>query len=180
MLAIRMQRTGRTGRTSFRVVVQDSRFSPTSGRVVEQIGSYDPHAKTSTLDKEKAEKYLKDGAQPSVRVVKLLKQAKVKMPDWVADIDNKKKHTIKSPEKLRRNRPPEPKAPKVEEAKVEAPVSEPAEEVVAEATETPAEAVDVTSVVTEEADTVVEETTVEETPVAEAEVEVVADEPKEA
>ena len=52
MLAIRMQRTGRKGHAMFRMVVQDSRQTPTSGRVVATLGSYDPHTKTSTLNKE--------------------------------------------------------------------------------------------------------------------------------
>ena len=44
MLAIRMQRTGRKGHAMFRVVVQESRLTPTSGRVVAMLGSYDPHS----------------------------------------------------------------------------------------------------------------------------------------
>jgi len=51
----------------FRVVVQDSRVTPTSGKVVAFLGSYDPHAKTAVLDKEKAATFLKNGAQPSDR-----------------------------------------------------------------------------------------------------------------
>jgi ribosomal protein S16 len=61
MLVIRMQRTGRKGHAQFRVVVQDSRVTPTSGKVVAALGSYDPHAKTNTLNKEKAEFYLTQG-----------------------------------------------------------------------------------------------------------------------
>ena len=34
MLAIRMQRTGRKGHAQFRVIVQESRRTPTSGNVV--------------------------------------------------------------------------------------------------------------------------------------------------
>jgi small subunit ribosomal protein S16 len=106
MLVIRMQRTGRKGHAQFRVIVQDSRFSPTSGRVVDYLGSYNPHAKTTTLDKEKAGAYLGKGAQPSDRVVQLLKNEGVKLPAWVKD-PAKKKRSIKHPEKLRRNRPPQ-------------------------------------------------------------------------
>ena len=58
MLTIRMQRTGRKGHAMFRVVVQDSRQTPTSGKVVAPLGSYDPHAKTVILNKEKAAFYL--------------------------------------------------------------------------------------------------------------------------
>ncbi len=49
MLAIRMQRTGRKGSAQFRVVVQDSRKTPTSGNIVALVGNYDPHAKVTNI-----------------------------------------------------------------------------------------------------------------------------------
>jgi small subunit ribosomal protein S16 len=109
MLVIRMQRTGRKGHAQFRVVVADSRRTPTSGKVVAWLGSYDPHSKTSSLDKDKAQFYLDHGAQPSPRVVRLLKAEKVKLPAWVVSAD-KKESKVRNPEKLRRNRPAEPAA----------------------------------------------------------------------
>lgn len=121
MLAIRMQRTGRKGHASFRVVVQDSSQTPTSGKVVAQIGSYDPHTKAAIISKDKAEFYLEHGAQPSERVAYLLKKEGVKMPTWVEKA-TKKSAATRHPEKLRRNRPPEPKA--------EAPVEEETADVV--------------------------------------------------
>jgi small subunit ribosomal protein S16 len=128
----------------FRVVVQDSRTTPTSGKVVALLGSYDPHAKTTTLNKEKAAEFLKNGAQPSDRAAMLLKSEGVKLPSWVA-VDSKKSGKLRNPEKLRKNQPKE--APKAEEAPAEAeeaaaeePVAEaPAEETAAEATEEKAE-----------------------------------------
>lgn len=121
MLAIRMQRTGRRGHASFRLVVQDSRQSPMSGKVVARLGSYDPHTKSVVLEKDRASEFLKNGAQPSERVAKLLKQEGVKLPEWV-EATAKKKSTIRNPEKLRRNRPKDakPAEPK-EEIKQEAP-----------------------------------------------------------
>ncbi len=107
MLTIRMQRTGRKGHAMFRVVVQDSRVTPTSGKIVALLGSYDPHAKTTTLDKEKAATFLKNGAQPSDRAALLLKREGVDLPKWVS-IDTDKSGKLKSPEKLRKNRPVEP------------------------------------------------------------------------
>lgn len=106
MLVIRMQRVGRHGHAQFRVVVQDSRRTPTSGKVVARIGSYDPHTKNVILDKEKAEHYLGHGAQPSPRVVRLLVSEGVKLPKWVSK-PPKQQAKIKNPDKLRRNRPPE-------------------------------------------------------------------------
>lgn len=106
MLAIRMQRTGRKGHAQFRVVVQDSRQTPSSGKVVAQIGTYNPHTKTAVLAKDKAEFYLTHGAQPSDRVAHLLKQEGVKLPKWVS-LEAKKEGKLRNPEKLRKNRPAE-------------------------------------------------------------------------
>ncbi len=110
MLVIRMQRTGRKGHAQFRVVVQDSRRTPTSGKLVASLGHFNPHTKETSLDKEKASFYLEHGAQPSERVVRLLKSEGVKLPKWVEVPDNKSGKT-KNIEKRRSTRPDEPKAP---------------------------------------------------------------------
>lgn len=128
MLAIRMQRTGRKGHAMFRVVVQDSRLTPTSGKVVAQLGHYDPHTKAVTVDTEKASFYLSNGAQPSDRVARLLQKEGVKLPDWVT-LSTERSRTIRNADKLRKNQPAE------EKAEV-APAEEPAEAV---ADETPVE-----------------------------------------
>lgn len=128
MLAIRLQRLGRKGYAVYRVAVQESQRHPSSGRVVAYVGSYNPHTKAVNLDKEKIEKYLSTGAQPSPRVVKLLDSEKVKLPAWVQKAGKKDKST-RNPEKLRKNQP--------EEVAEEAPAEEtPAEE---PATEAPTE-----------------------------------------
>lgn len=150
MLTIRMQRTGRSGHAQFRVIVQDSRFSPTRGRVVAYLGSYDPHTKTAILDSEKTTQYLGNGAQPSDRVAQLLKKEGLKLPEWVK-ISSPQKKAIKHPEKLRRNRPAE--APKTEDseaaAEEEVPAEgspvEPAESAVEEPTEAPTESTETTA-----------------------------------
>jgi small subunit ribosomal protein S16 len=111
-----MQRTGRKGHAMFRVVVQESRLTPTSGKVVALLGSYDPHAKTVTLDKEKAATFLKNGAQPSDRAALLLQREGVELPKWVK-LPAPKTGKLRNPEKLRRNQPKE-----------EAPAEEPAVE----------------------------------------------------
>jgi small subunit ribosomal protein S16 len=120
MLAIRMQRTGRKGHAMFRVVVQESRLTPTSGKVVALLGSYDPHAKAATLDKEKAAFYLGNGAQPSERAARLLKSEGVKLPAWVK-LSEGKTGAVRHPDKLRRNKP-------AEEAETEAKAPEEAAE----------------------------------------------------
>lgn len=118
MLAIRMQRTGRSGRAMFRVVVQDARRTPTSGKVVALLGSYDPRAKALTLNKEQASFYLKNGAQPSERAARLLEAEGVHMPKWVA-VHINKQGKLRNPAKLRRNQP--------KDTAVEAPVETPVE-----------------------------------------------------
>lgn len=128
----------------FRVVVQDSRRTPTSGKIVAHLGSYDPHSKSLTLDKEKAGFYLEHGAQPSDRVTVLLKKEGVKLPKWVSAPD-KQEGKVRNPEKRRSTRPDEPEAPAEEaqpaEADQAAPAQEekPTEEPTAEAEEKPAE-----------------------------------------
>ena len=141
MLTIRMQRTGRKGHAMFRVIVQDSRLTPTSGKVVAQLGSYDPHAKTVILDKEKAGFYLDHGAQPSDRVAGLLKREGVKLPDWVK-LPTTKERTVRNAEKRRSTSPPTP-AEEVAPAAEETPA--PAEEIAEPAGETPDEADDTKS-----------------------------------
>lgn len=130
MLVIRMQRTGRKGHAMFRVVVQDSRRTPTSGKVVAALGSYDPHNKTITLDKEKAAFYLEHGAQPSERVAALLKVESVKLPKWVT-LSAKKESSVRNADKRRSTRPA---APVEEETAAPAEAKpEAVEEVIAEA-----------------------------------------------
>ncbi len=140
MLAIRMQRVGRKGHPEYRVVVQDARITPTSGRVVARVGHYNPHTKQTTLDKEKVEYYLKNGARPTPRVVHVLQTEKVALPDWVTVPTLDKKRSIKNTEKLRKHQPKEEvvEAPAAEEVVVEETVTTedaPAEATVAETTE---------------------------------------------
>lgn len=140
MLAIRMQRRGRKGHAMFRVVVQESRLTPTSGRTVAVLGSYDPHAKAVVLDKEKAATYLKNGAQPSDRVVRLLKNEGVKLPKWVQE-PSQKSGKIRNIDKLRKNQPAAEEAP-ADEAVAEAVAEAPKAEEASAKTETSAEAED--------------------------------------
>ncbi len=131
MLVIRMQRTGRKGHAQFRVVVQDSRRTPTSGRIVASLGNFNPHSKETNLNKEKISFYLEHGAQPSDRVARLLQAEGVKLPNWVSVTSNKER-AVKNVDKRRSTRPVEPVA--------EAPVKETVEEPAAE--EAPAEVVE--------------------------------------
>ena len=73
---IRLARKGRHELPFYRIVVADSRYTR-DGRYLEQIGTYDPMTKPSTivLDKEKYEQWIKNGAQPTDTVKALVKNA---------------------------------------------------------------------------------------------------------
>ena len=106
MLAIRLQRQGKTHYATYRVIVQDVLRHPSSGKVVAYVGSYNPHTKQVQLDKEAIENYLSHGAQPTDRVVRILTGEGMTMPKWVKTVRGKQRD-IRNPEKLRRNQPKE-------------------------------------------------------------------------
>lgn len=133
MLAIRMQRNGRVHLPVYRIVVQEAQRHPLSGRVVAEVGNHNPHTKTTVLDKEKVEFYLKNGAQPSSRVARILKAEGIKLPDWYKE-PAAKHATAKHADKLRKNQPKEEPAAEAEAAEATEAAAEPAE------AETPAEA----------------------------------------
>jgi small subunit ribosomal protein S16 len=72
---IRLKRVGKKKAPSYRVVVADSR-SPRDGRIIENIGWYNPLVEPSAIhiDEEKAFKWLNVGAQPTDSVASLLKR----------------------------------------------------------------------------------------------------------
>ena len=75
---MRMMRMGAKKAPFYRIVVADSR-SPRDGRIIEQVGYYNPMADPAELqiDEEKAAKWLSNGAQPSDTVRGLLKKSGV-------------------------------------------------------------------------------------------------------
>src|SRR5438045_2328000 len=105
MLAIRLQRMGRKALPIYRLAVQESQRHPSSGRVVAYVGAYNPHTKEVKVNKEKVEFYLKNGAQPTSRVVRLLEAEKVALPAWVEKTRTDREAKIRKPEKLRKNQP---------------------------------------------------------------------------
>lgn len=107
MLAIRLQRLGRKALPIYRLAVQESRRHPSSGRVVAYVGNFNPHSKEVSIDKEKVAFYLKNGAQPTPRVVRILTSEKVELPSWVKGASSDKARKTRNPEKLRKNQPKE-------------------------------------------------------------------------
>jgi len=76
---LRLMRMGKKKQPTYRVVAADSR-SPRDGRFIEIVGTYAPRGKSTAepeaiidIDNAKALKWLRQGAQPTERVEKLLK-----------------------------------------------------------------------------------------------------------
>ena len=78
MVKIRLRRMGAKKAPFYRIVVADSR-SPRDGRCIEEIGTYNPllESENITVDVEKAQTWIKNGAQPTDTVRTLLKNAGV-------------------------------------------------------------------------------------------------------
>ena len=76
MVKIRLQRQGKKKAPFYHKVVADSK-SPRDGKIIEQIGTYDPMTEPATikLDKEKVEKWIKNGAKPTDTVKYLIEKA---------------------------------------------------------------------------------------------------------
>ena len=71
---LRLMRMGKTKQPTYRVVAADAR-SPRNGRFIEIIGTYEPRQEPSriSVDNDRAVHWLKNGAQPTDRVAKILK-----------------------------------------------------------------------------------------------------------
>ncbi len=76
MVKIRLRRMGAKKAPFYRIVVADSRY-PRDGRFIEELGTYDPTAEPVALkvDAERAQAWIKTGAQPTETVKALLKKA---------------------------------------------------------------------------------------------------------
>ena len=153
MLTIRLARSGAKKRPFYHVSVADSRM-PRDGRFVERVGYYNPIASGQEvrleLDLERIDYWIGQGAQPSDRVLNLLKQNK-ETPEQTEkrlaakEVKRQKKLAKKLAEKepvveeaAAEEEAPAEEAPAEEAAAEEAPAEEaPAEEAPAE--EAPAE-----------------------------------------
>ncbi len=73
---IRLARAGTTKTPFYRIVVADQR-SPSRGRFLERLGTWDPRRPELRLDAGRVKHWLSKGAQPSATVALLLKQPNV-------------------------------------------------------------------------------------------------------
>ena len=76
MVKIRLRRMGAKKAPFYRIVVADSRY-PRDGRFIEEIGTYNPVVNPAELkvDVDRAQAWIKTGAQPTKTVRDLLKKA---------------------------------------------------------------------------------------------------------
>jgi small subunit ribosomal protein S16 len=165
---IRLKRMGKIRTPFYRIVVADSR-TKRDGRVIEEIGTYNPKTEPSTISivSERAQYWLGVGAQPTEAVAAILKltgdiggNATLRHPEAKADKAAAFEKALKDlhTELPKAKRAPKPKVEEApaEEAKVDEPVAEeaPAEEAKVDepvAEEAPAEEAKVDEPVAEEA-----------------------------
>ena len=78
MVKIRLRRLGAKKAPFYRIVVADSRY-PRDGRFIEEIGTYNPMAGTDEVkvNGDRAQEWIKNGAQPTDTVRAILKKAGV-------------------------------------------------------------------------------------------------------
>ncbi|MCL5406946.1 MAG: 30S ribosomal protein S16 [Patescibacteria group bacterium] len=77
MLTIRLRRTGKKKKPSYRIVVADNR-APIYGNYIEMIGTYDPFTKAIILDQKKALSFMDQGAKPTNTVSKIFQNQGLK------------------------------------------------------------------------------------------------------
>ena len=78
MVKIRLRRMGAKKAPFYRIVVADSRY-PRDGRFIEEIGTYNPLTDPAAfnVDADRAQEWIKNGAQPTDTVRGILKKAGV-------------------------------------------------------------------------------------------------------
>jgi small subunit ribosomal protein S16 len=77
MLKIRLRRLGAKKAPFYRIVVAESKYAR-DGRFVEEIGTYNPLVDPAEvkIDLEKADDWMKKGAQPTDKVKSLIAKAR--------------------------------------------------------------------------------------------------------
>src|SRR3989344_2106189 len=77
MLVVRLKRIGKKNKPAYRIVVAEH-SSAVNGPFVEDLGFYNPHTKTFSIDKEAVTGWMNKGAKPSNTVARLLEKEKIK------------------------------------------------------------------------------------------------------
>jgi len=76
MLKLRLKRIGRKASPSYRLVIMEN-TARRDGKAIDEVGYYNPITKTSRFEKEKLEKWLNYGVQPTTTVLTLLQKAEL-------------------------------------------------------------------------------------------------------
>lgn len=108
MLIIRLRRTGKKNKPTYRIVVAEHSF-PVDGKFTADLGFYNPHTKNAGLKKDDLLSWMDKGAKPSNSVARILEREKIKHALVIVVKKNKK-----------------PKAKVEEAAKATPPANEPA------------------------------------------------------
>jgi len=180
-LKIRLSRGGAKKRPFYKIVVAEA-LSPRDGKFIERLGSYNPmvakdHAERLVLDVERAKYWLSKGAQPTLRVAKMLSSDGLVKAPVIRDQPIKsapgKKRQEREAEAAEKSAAPAEEAAVEESSAAEAPAEEAAVEE-APAAEAPAEEAAVEEPSAAEApaeEAAVEEASAAEAPAEEAAVE---------
>lgn len=126
MLVIRLARGGRKKYPVYRIVAADQRRAAT-GKNIAVLGNYNPHTKELSLKHDEMAAFIKNGAQPSDAVLRLMQKDGMELPKW-ASITVKNRKPKKEPEAEAEN----PADAKIEDA----PEGEATVEVASEAADT--------------------------------------------
>ena len=80
MVKIRLQRVGKKKAPFYHIVVADSK-SPRDGKIIEQIGTYNPMVEPAEIkiDAEKVQEWIKKGAKPTDTALAIIKRAGVEV-----------------------------------------------------------------------------------------------------
>ena len=76
MVKIRFKRMGAKKNPFYRIIVADER-SPRDGKFIDELGYYDPKTKDTKIDAEKAQEWIRNGAQPTDTVRALFKKNEI-------------------------------------------------------------------------------------------------------
>ncbi|MBL6724397.1 MAG: 30S ribosomal protein S16 [Rubripirellula sp.] len=130
---IRLKKMGRTHRPFYRICAMDQR-SPRDGRVIEELGTYDPMCPETdarvSLKGDRVDYWLSVGAQPSDKVGVLIKKygtngSHLEARDAALDrLGKRKDYTPAPPEPAKKKEEPKAEEPAAEENAVEEVASE--------------------------------------------------------
>ena len=135
MLKMRLSMGGTKKRPVYKIVVADSRF-PRDGRFIEKLGFFNPllpkdKKERIGLDAERVKYWLGQGAQPTIRVARILGENEImpmpangNNPQKAIPKKERKKEEAPKADSAKAEAPKKTEAPKAEAPKAEAPKKE--------------------------------------------------------